>query len=103
MLYKHAAPGSWNDPDMLRKAQLRIADAVYDVTLPFGVMKKALVYNGTGVLCQSEQADVLRFTDAGVIVQGQGIQEFLIFKDHTTVCVSADFTNHPQKEISYFI
>jgi len=91
----------WNDPDSLRKAHLRIGDAVYNVTLPFGVMKKALVRDGIAVLCQSEQADVLRFTDAGAIVQGQGVQEFLIFKDHTTFSVSADFTNHPQKEIFF--
>ena len=31
-----------NDPDMLRKARLRIADAVYDVALPFGARKYLL-------------------------------------------------------------
>ena len=54
-------------------------------------------------MCQSEQADVLRFTDAGAVVQGQGVQEFLIFKDHKTISVSVDFTDYPQKEIPLLI
>jgi len=93
----------WKDPAPLRKAQLRIRDALYDVTLPFGVMKKALVRGDTAVLCQSEQCDILRFTDTGALVQGDGVQEFLVFRDHKSVCVSVDFTDHPQKEISLII
>lgn len=47
---------------------------------------------------QSESADVLCFTDNGFLAQGQGVEEFLIFRDGKTVSVTVDFTDTPQKE-----
>jgi len=90
----------WNDPKNIRIAHLRINGTFYDVELPFGIMKKALVKDDTAVLCQSESADVLRFTDNGFVVQGEGMEEFLIFRDGKTVSVHVDFTDVPQKEVN---
>ena len=91
----------WNAPENIRKAQLRINGSHYEVSLPFGVMKKALAKDGTAILCQSESADVLRFTDTGAVVQGEGVEEFLIFQNGKTTCVSVDFADIPQKEITF--
>ena len=91
----------WNDPANIRKAQLRINGVHYDVELPFGIMKKALVKGNTAVLCQSESADVLRFADSGAVVQGEGFDEFLIFKNGEITAVSVDFTDISQKEIAF--
>ena len=90
----------WNDPEAIRTPKLRINGVHYDVELPFGVMKKALVSSGTAVLCQSESADVLRFTDNGFVAQGEGVEEFLIFRDGQTSSVTVDFTDEPQKEVN---
>ena len=89
----------WNDPEAIRTAQLRINGVHYDVALPFGVMKKALVSSGTAVLCQSESADVLRINHGCAVVQGEGVEEFLIFRDGKAVSVTVDFSDHPQKTI----
>lgn len=89
----------WNDPEAIRTAQLRINGIRYEVTLPFGVMKKALVKGDTAVLCQSESADVLRFTDTGFVAQGEGTEEFLIFQNGNTTAVTVSFDNEVQKEI----
>lgn len=89
----------WNPPETLRTAQLRINGTRYQVSLPFGIMKKALVCGDTAVLCQSETADVLGFTDQGFAAQGQGMEEFLIFRGGETTAVTADFADTPQKEI----
>lgn len=89
----------WKDPNAVRTAQLRINGVHYEVCLPFGVMKKALVKDGIAVLCQSESADVLRFTESGFLAQGEGTEEFLVFANGSTTPVSVDFTDFPQKEI----
>lgn len=91
----------WNDPAGIRKAQLRIHGVHYGVELAFGVMKKALVKDETAILCQSESADVLRFTDTGAVVQGEGVEEFLIFQKGKIAPVSVDFSDIPQKEIAF--
>ena len=90
----------WNDPEAIRTPKLRINGVHYDVDLPFGVMKKALVKDGTAVLCQSESADTLRFTGNGFVAQGEGVEEFLIFRDGKTSSVTVDFTDAPQKEVN---
>jgi hypothetical protein len=87
------------DPKAIRTAQLRINGTRYEITLPFGVMKKALVKDGTAVLCQSETADVLRLTDTGFVAQGEGTEEFLIFRNGNTTAVAVSFDNEVQKEI----
>ena len=90
----------WNDPEIIRTPKLRINGVHYDVELPFGIMKKALVKDGVAVLCQSESADVLRFTDNGFVAQGEGVEDFLIFRDGKTASVTVDFTDAPQKEVN---
>ena len=90
----------WNDPEIIRTPKLRINGVHYDVELPFGIMKKALVKDGVAVLCQSESADVLRFTESGFVAQGEGVEEFLIFRDGQTSSVTVDFTDVPQKEVT---
>jgi hypothetical protein len=90
----------WNDPEIIRTPKLRINGVHYDVDLPFGIMKKALVKDGVAVLCQSESADVLRFTESGFVAQGEGVEEFLIFRDGQTSSVTVDFTDAPQKEVA---
>jgi len=89
----------WNDPAAIRTAQLRINGIHYTVQLPFGIMKKALVKNDTAILCQSESADVLRFTNTGFIAQGEGKEAFLILRNGTTSAISVNFRDMPQKEI----
>ena len=90
----------WNHPETLRQAFLRINGIRYSVELPFGVMKKALVKDGKAILCQSESADVLRFTKSGAIVQGKDTEEFLLFHKGKTTAITTDFTDSPQKQIN---
>jgi len=88
----------WNDPHAVRTANLRIKNKRYAVQLPFGILKKALVKNNIAILCQSESADILRFTDNGFVAQGEGTEEFLIFRNGSTESVTVDFSDHPQKK-----
>jgi hypothetical protein len=64
-------------------------------------MKKARVHGNTALLCQSESADVLRFTPTGAVVQGQGTEEFLLFRDGKITPLTVDFADTPQKEIDF--
>ena len=90
----------WNDPNKIRKAQLRIQGNLYPVELPFGVMKKALVKDGAAILCQSESADVLELTKDSFTAQGEGTEEFLYFADGETKTLSANFAEVPQLKIN---
>lgn len=89
----------WNDPTVERTARLRINSTHYDLNLPFGILKKALVKGDLAVLCQSESADVLRITDSGFVVQGEDTEEFLIFRNGITESICVNFNDNPQKEI----
>lgn len=90
----------WNDPETLRKATLCIDGAEYEVSLPLGVMKKALVKDGRALLCQSESADVLRFTEKGFVAQGEGEEELWLFAEGKTSCLKLNFSEKPQLEVS---
>ncbi len=89
----------WNAPETERKLQLRIDGIQYPLSLPFGVMKKALVMDGVAVVCQRESADVLRFTGDGFVAQGLGHEEFLILKEGRIASVTANFDKRPQCEV----
>ena len=89
----------WNMEKGDRTLQLRINGIHYPLSLPFGVMKKALVKDGVAVVCQSETADILRFTENGFVVQGVGKEEFLLLKDGNITSLTADFTEKPQIEL----
>lgn len=84
----------------MRTAHLRIMDKRYAIQLPFEILKKELVKEDVGILCQSESADVLRFTDGGFIAQGEGLEEFLILRNGNTKSVIVNFSDIPQKEIN---
>lgn len=83
----------------MHTAHLRIMDKCYAIQLPFEILKKELVKEDVCILCQSESADVLRFTDGGFIAQGEGPEEFLILRNGNTKSVIVNFSDIPQKEI----
>lgn len=88
----------WNMEKGERNFTLRIDDICYPLSVPFGVTKKALVKDDIAVVCQSETADILRFSEKGFVAQGVGKEEFLLLKNGNITLLTADFTDMAQIE-----
>jgi hypothetical protein len=71
----------WNDKEKERRARVCIGDDCYHVTLKFGAVKKLSVKDGVGILCQSEDCDVIGYEDGKAVLQGLSKQEYLLLKD----------------------
>lgn len=85
----------WNDAAKERRAEICIGDDRYPVTLPFGVIKKLSVKDGVGILCRSEEGDVVGYEDGKVVLQGVGVQEYLLLRNNRITTVSIDFSSTP--------
>lgn len=86
----------WNDPDSPRQARLRIDGVQYPLEIPFGVIQKIVVKNGTAIVCQTESADVLEITPNSFLAQGVATEAFRILQKGTARTVQLDFTRQPQ-------
>ncbi|MBE6590716.1 MAG: hypothetical protein E7646_01585 [Ruminococcaceae bacterium] len=85
----------WNDADKQRRARVCIGDDCYPVTLGLGVVKKLSVNGKVGILCQSEDCDVVTYEDGKAVLQGSSKQEFLLLKDNKITALEVDFDASP--------
>ena len=90
----------YTEPTALRACTLRISDKTYAVELPFGVMYKCVVKDGTGAYCHSENGEVLSVSSDFIRVQGTGNQKFSIFQYGEVKNVEIDFSSVSVVEIS---
>ncbi|MBO4500961.1 MAG: hypothetical protein J5760_01865, partial [Clostridia bacterium] len=93
----------WNESEEIRKAALRLGDYEYDISLPFGVMKKVVFYGDTALVCERESGEVLSFDGKRAVVQGDGDEPFILFKDGKTIPVTVSFGDEVQKTIELYL
>lgn len=91
----------WNDTESIRKAELRVGEHTYDMSLPFGVMKKAVVSGDRVIYSEDEISDVLGFNGDTVTVQGRGSAVFTAAVNGKTEQIHVDFTESSVKEIKW--
>lgn len=89
----------WNDPEPERKASLRIGDRSYQISLPFGVMKKVKVKGDIAVVCERESGDVLTLDGTLATLQGEGEERFILFRDGEAIPFTEDFSETPAKTV----
>ena len=89
----------YRDPAALRRATLLAEGFEYPISLPFGVMLKAVLQEGTLLYPHSEEAEVLSIGKETALLQGVGRCEFTICKEGKQKTVSVDFCE-PVLEIS---
>ena len=89
----------WNEPEALRKAGLRLGGHEYDMSLPFGVMKKVVFRGDAALVCERESGEVLSFDGKTAVVQGDGEERFTLLRDGKKTAVTVDFENEVQKTI----
>ena len=91
----------YHDPAALRTGTLRVNGCRYDISMPFGVMIKAVSDGQRAAWPHDENGEVLRLTPRGAVVQGTGRVTFTLAEDGATRDVSADFTGGGTREISF--
>lgn len=89
----------YRDPAALRQATILAEGYSYPISLPFGVMIKALLQEGTLIYPHSEEGEVLSIGKETALLQGVGQCTFTICKEGKQKTVSVDFCE-PVLEIS---
>lgn len=86
----------WFHPtDTHHTASLRIGDASYDISVPWGTLLKLVVTETSGAWCESEDGEVLSVTDTSVTVQGIDTCRFHIVQNGREQIRVVDFTENP--------
>jgi len=91
----------YNGRDGIRNGKLLVGNKAYEVSLPFGVMTKAVVKDRLAVWPLSESGEVIKIDSNKAIVQGKGLVEFTLAKDGLTKTTTIDFTQNPVAEIVF--
>ncbi len=86
-------------PEKERTAELRIGEHSYNVSLPFGVMKKASVRGDVALIQNDELSEVISISDSEATVQGAGTSVFTLCKEGKEALITVDFKNSPYKTI----
>lgn len=91
----------WNTPENVHKAELKVGDSIYSISLPHGIMKKAYVHGDIAVWADSESADILCESNGEFTVSGIGIEQFHIGCCGKVKTLNVDFTSKAQKIIKF--
>lgn len=89
----------YSEHSELRKATLRVNDQRYPVSLPFGIMLKAVVNGDIAAWPLSELGEVISISDDRVTVQGTGIVDFMLCKGGKQNAVTVDFSAANVREL----
>ncbi|MBR5314681.1 MAG: hypothetical protein IKU45_04655 [Clostridia bacterium] len=90
----------YRDPEYLREAKLFANDFEYTVTLPFGVLIKAVSNGKVSVWAESEDGEVMSVSDKEITVQGTGKVSFVIARDGKMSKETIDFADASVKTIN---
>lgn len=91
----------YNGREGIRKADLLVDNYRYEVTLPFGVMTKAVINGGFAAWPLSENGEVVSVSGKKAVVQGEGRVEFTLAKDGKQKTVTVDFNENSVLEIEF--
>lgn len=90
----------WYRPEAgIRTATLRLGQARYPVSMPFGVMLKCVTDGRRAAWAESEAGEVLSLGEAGVRVQGTGSVTFCLAEGGVIRRVAVDFSTNPIQTI----
>lgn len=84
----------YHDPAPVRHARLRVGTAKYDVSVPFGVLVKAIVRDNIAAWTDTEDAEILSIDNGSITVQGTGECTFTIASNAKTRKLKAEFTSN---------
>ena len=91
----------YNGREGIRKAELSADGYAYEVTLPFGVMTKAVCNGGACAWPLSENGEVLSLKGDKAVVQGSDKVDFVLAKDGRQKTITADFSENAVLEIGF--
>lgn len=91
----------YNSREGIRKAELSADGYAYEVTLPFGVMTKAVCNGGACAWPLSENGEVLSLKGDKAVVQGSDKVDFVLAKDGRQKTITADFSENAVLEIGF--
>jgi len=87
-------------PETERKASLVVGENKYDVTMPFGVMIKAVSDGCAAAWAESEDGEVMSVKDGTVTVQGTGRVSFCLARNGIVTKVEIDFSSTPIRTLA---
>jgi hypothetical protein len=90
----------YTDPTALRCASLRVGTCRYTVSLPFGVLIKAVSDGETAAWPQSEEGEVLSVSEGKATVQGSGTVRFCLARNGNLTEVDVDFAEGSVQTLS---
>ena len=90
----------YNAPDLMRKAQLRLGEVLYDIPISFGVMLKCVCDKDVAIFSESESGEVVSLSDGIATLQGTGTVSFRICKNGEARVETIDFTDGGFRQIS---
>ena len=91
----------WNTDEAPRRAGLRIGGHTYDISIPFGIMKKAYVSGSKAIFTDSESSDIVKRDGGGFVLTGTGKERFYLAENGKITVIDADFSQNAQQRIEF--
>jgi hypothetical protein len=82
----------WYSADRDGEARVRLGNAVYSISVPFGAPTKVVANGNVAVYPLKAENEVISISDGEALVQGEGRAEFVILKNGSSKRVTVDFT-----------
>lgn len=91
----------WNTDDTPRRAGLRIGGHIYDISIPFGIMKKAYISGSEAIFTDSESSDIVKREGDEFVLTGTGKERFYLAENGKITVIDADFSQNAQQRIEF--
>lgn len=91
----------YNDPNLIRKATLRVGANEYGVEMPFGILIKCVVKGDNFAYPCNEQGEVLEVSEGSFTAQGTGKVQFIFGKNGERKTVELDFASNPVQTVEF--